>query len=216
MSKVRIKPNQFQTFDKNLIEAGELLELQISPIEELENLKKNSSNSFKINSIAIGKIIEKYPDHVVLDINYKSNGQINSYEFNAIEYQALIVGSEVEVLIEELENEDGQVVLSYEKAKSTKSWNRIVELYDQNKPVEGIVTSKVKGGLYVDIGINAFLPGSQIDTQRVIDFDQWIGQKIQAYIIKIIPKRGNVILSRRKYVYECGVSVIKFIFSIIL
>ena len=78
----------------------------------------------------------------------------------------------------------------------------IMNLFEENKPVEGIVTHKVKGGLNVDIGIPAFLPGSQIDLQRVTDFDRYVGQTITASIIKINKKRGNVIISRRKYLAE--------------
>ncbi len=80
-----------------------------------------------------------------------------------------------------------------------RAWDEIIKLFEEDKPVEGIVTHKVKGGLSVDIGIPAFLPGSQIDLQRVTDFDQYVGQTITASIIKINKKRGNVIISRRKY-----------------
>ncbi len=83
-----------------------------------------------------------------------------------------------------------------------RAWDQIMKLYDEGKPVEGIVTHKVKGGLNVDIGIPAFLPGSQIDLQRVSDFDHYVGQTIMAHIIKLNKKRGNVIISRRKYLTD--------------
>jgi len=114
----------------------------------------------------------------------------------------MVPGAEIEIIIDELENPDGNVILSYEKAKAVKAWGSITKLFDENKPVEGLVTHKVKGGLSVDIGIPAFLPGSQVDVQRVNDFDQFVGQTITAHIIKINQKRGNVILSRRKYLNE--------------
>ena len=85
------------------------------------------------------------------------------------------------------------------KQKHSRHGMKLPSLFEEDKPVEGIVTHKVKGGLSVDIGIPAFLPGSQIDLQRVIDFDQYVGQTITAHIIKINKKRGNVIISRRKY-----------------
>ncbi len=88
------------------------------------------------------------------------------------------------------------------KAKAAKAWAIIMKLFDEGKTVEGIVTHKVKGGLNVDIGIPAFLPGSQVDVQRVTDFDQFIGQTITSYIIKVNQKRGNVIISRRKFLSE--------------
>ena len=88
------------------------------------------------------------------------------------------------------------------KRKLLRAWDEIIKLFEEDKPVEGVVTHKVKGGLSVDIGIPAFLPGSQIDLQRVTDFDQYVGQTITANIIKINKKRGNVIISRRKYLSE--------------
>ena len=99
--------------------------------------------------------------------------------------QELKINNTIEVMIEELENNEGGITLSYERAKATRSWERIALLYKENKPVEGVVTHKVRGGLSVDIGIPAFLPGSQVDVQRVTDFDQYVGQTITAYIIKI-------------------------------
>lgn len=200
MSKERIKPQQFQIFDSNVINCEEYSLLENK--SEIDDLYKQKTSSYKVNGIVTGTIIEKTNDGIKLDINYKSNGHVPLYEFNPIELKELNVGSNIEVMIEELENPDGIITLSYEKAKSTRAWEKISLLYKENKPVEGIVTSKVQGGLYVDIGIIVFLPGSQIDTQRVVDFDQWIGRKIQAYIIKLMPKRGNIVISRRKYMHE--------------
>ena len=97
---------------------------------------------------------------------------------------------------------EGNVILSYEKAKAFAHGMHVTKLFEEGKPVEGMVTHKVKGGLNVDIGIPAFLPGSQIDLQRVTDFDQYVGQTITANIIKVNQKRGNVIISRRKYLAE--------------
>lgn len=202
MSRERTKPNQFQIFDANLIAANDFLEIGLEQNEQITNLFSDHIVIAKTGSIIFGTIVNKESDQIIVSINYKSNGIIASSEFNPIEYKDLTVGSIVEVMVEELENENGHVTLSYEKAKAAKAWNRIVSFYDENRAVEGVVISKVKGGLYVDIGITAFLPGSQIDTQRVTDFDEWLGKKIQVYIIKMIPKRGNVIVSRRKYMYE--------------
>lgn len=202
MSRERIKPDQFQKFDQNIISASEFIDLFESSKSQLDDLYNKKSASYKINGIVNGKILEKTSDGIKIDINYKSNGFVPSYEFNPLEFRELKEGDSIEVMIEELENPEGLITLSYEKAKSTKAWEKIAEMYKENKPVEGIVVNKVQGGLCVDIGITVFLPGSQIDTQRVTDFDQWIGKKIQAYIIKLMPKRGNVVISRRKYIYE--------------
>lgn len=202
MSKERIKPSQFQIFDSNVIGFDETISLSDDQKTDLESLYAQSIGSFKAGSILIGKVIDKDNDGITVDINHKSNGIVPSYEFNPIELKQLQIGSPIEVMIEELENADGVISLSYEKAKASRAWERVNTIYKNNQAIEGVVTSKVKGGLYVDIGITAFLPGSQIDVQRVTDFDQWIGQKITAYIIKLIPKRGNVIISRRKYIHE--------------
>jgi small subunit ribosomal protein S1 len=202
MSKQKIKPQQFCTFDPNIINSIEYLESADSQASNLESLYNKNTCSFKINSIVKGTILSKDSEGLSIDISYKSNGFIPAYEFNSVELKEFKVGDTLEVIIEELENKTGPITLSYEKAKAAKAWQKISDLYKENKPVEGVVTSKVKGGLYVDIGITVFLPGSQIDTQRVTDFDQWVGQKIQAYIVKLMPKRGNVIISRRRYIYE--------------
>ena len=202
MAKIRIKPQHFQSFDKNIVNVNEEFEVLKQEFSEISELYNQTSNTYKVNKIVSGKILEKTSDGLKIDINYKSNGFIPAHEFSSIELRDLKDGDSLEVMIEELENADGIVALSYEKAKSTRQWEKIVYMYKENKPVEGIVTSKVQGGLCVDIGIIVFLPGSQIDIQRVTDFDQWIGKKIQAYIIKLMPKRGNVVISRRKYIHE--------------
>ena len=160
------------------------------------------ANKFKQGSIIKGNVINVSSDGVLVDIDYKSDGLIPLYEFSEHELKRLTPGAEIEVILDELENPDGTVLLSYEKAKALKAWDTIMKLFEDNKPVEGVVTHKVKGGLSVDIGIPAFLPGSQVDTQRVNDFDQFVGQTITANIIKVNQKRGNVIISRRKYISE--------------
>ena len=202
MSKVRIKSTQFQTFDPNIITSNEFIALGQSRDEELISLYQKTTDSYTINSIIQGKIIEKLDTGFKIDVSYKSNCFISFEEFNKAELNTLNVGSIIEVMIDEIENANGNMTISYDRAKATRSWERIASSYRENKPVEGIVTNKVQGGLCVDIGITAFLPGSQIDTQRVSDFDGWIGKTIQAYIIKLMPKRGNVVISRRKYIYE--------------
>ncbi|HZW61811.1 MAG TPA: 30S ribosomal protein S1, partial [Candidatus Babeliales bacterium] len=149
-----------------------------------------------------GTVVSIDSDGVLVDINYKSDGLIPRWEFTNHELSTLKPGSPIEVMLDQLESLEGNVVLSYEKAKALKAWDNIIKLFEEDKPVEGLVTHKVKGGLNVDIGIPAFLPGSQIDLQRVTDFDQYVGQKITARIIKVNKKRGNVIISRRKYLSD--------------
>jgi len=179
-------------------------ELQQSEAQkaEISALYEDVSNRFKIGSIIKGKIIRKEHNGVLVSIEYKSDGLIPNYEFSDYELKRLDLTNEIEVLIDRLEDEHGSVVLSYQKAKAFKAWDKISELAAADEPVRGIVTHKVKGGLSVDVGIPAFLPGSQVDIQRVADFDQFVGQEVICKILKVNKKRGNVIISRRKFIEE--------------
>ena len=199
MSKEVLKGSQFAR--ANLIDEAALT-LSEEQTSQLNSLYEGVVNKFKPGKLIVGKIVNATPDGVTLDIGYKSNGMIPRYEFSDFELKKLQAGDELEVILDELEDVSGNLVLSYEKAKATKAWDFINKLFEENKPVEGVVTGKVKGGLSVDIGIPAFLPGSQVDVQRVNDFDQYVGQTISAYILKINQKRGNVIISRRKFLSE--------------
>lgn len=198
MSKELIRPEQFCNV-KAVIDQEVDLELSEQQLQELSDLYEGMFDTFQAGKIVKGTVVQIDSDGVLVDIKYKSRGIIPKYEFGEHELQKFKVGDDIEVMLDELENAEGTVVLSYEKAKALKSWQAVVTLFEEGKPVEGIVTHKVKGGLNVDIGIPAFLPGSQIDLQRVVDFDQFIGQTITANILKINQKRGNVIISRRKY-----------------
>lgn len=200
MSKELLKPSQYRKAEA--VWSDESFSLNKEQKGELSALYEGTVDTFKPGNIVKGTVIKTSADGVLVDINYKSDGLIPSYEFTEHELKKLLPGSEIEVILDELENNDGNVMLSYEKAKAMKAWDTIMKLHDDNKPVEGLVTHKVKGGLSVDIGIPAFLPGSQVDIQRVTDFDHFVGQVITANIIKINQKRGNVIISRRKYLNE--------------
>jgi len=202
MSKELIRSSQFSHAVMPPEFAEQTLELNEQQKQELAQLSESVFANYKQGSVVKGRIIKIDSDGVLVDISYKSDGLIPRYEFGEHELKRLAPGAEVEVLIDELENIEGNVILSYEKARALKAWDSIMKLYDENKPIEGTVTHKVKGGLSVDIGIPAFLPGSQIDLQKVMDFDQFLGQVITANIIKVNKKRGNVIISRRKYLSD--------------
>ncbi len=199
MAKEVIRPEQFSRVqDKSVLED---IELELSPeqLQELTELYDGMFDSFQPGNIITGKVIQVDSDGVLVDIDFKSRGMIPKYEFGDHELKTFKEGDDIEVMIDTLESAEGNVVLSYEKAKAMRAWNDIMKYYEEDKPVHGVVTHKVKGGLSVDIGIPAFLPGSQIDLQRVTDFDKFVGQTIPAKIIKVNQKRGNVIISRRKY-----------------
>ena len=200
MSKEVIRPEQFACAEALDQELG--LELNEEQLTELSNLYEGIFDTIKQGKLVVGKVKKVDSDGVLVDISYKSEGLIPKYEFNDHELKELEPGSDIEVILDELENIDGNVILSYEKAKALKAWDAITKLHDEGKPVQGVVTHKVKGGLSVDIGIPAFLPGSQIDIQRITDFDQFVGQTITANVIKLNKKRGNVIISRRKYLSD--------------
>ncbi len=179
-------------------------EFQLNDVQkaELTELYDDISNKFKVGKVIKGKVIAKESNGVLVNIDYKSDGLIPQYEFSDYELKGLQSGTEIDVLLDRLEDEGGCVVLSYQKAKALKAWDNITELATSDQPVRGVVTHKVKGGLSVDVGIPAFLPGSQIDIQRVTDFDQFVGQEVTCKILKVNKKRGNVIISRRKYIEE--------------
>ncbi|HEV2600904.1 MAG TPA: 30S ribosomal protein S1 [Candidatus Babeliales bacterium] len=202
MSKTVIRPNQFAKVDVAMLAVHDDLALNQAQIDELSQLYGEALNSLKSGKLVTGRIIRIDSDGVLVNIEYKSDGLISRQEFSEHELKQLKVGDPIEVILDNLENAQGNVILSYEKAKAVKAWDAITKLFEENKPVEGVVTHKVKGGLNVDIGIPAFLPGSQIDLHRVLDFDQYVGQTIVANILKINKKRGNVIISRRKYLSE--------------
>ena len=199
MSKEVLRAQQFRAVE--FIPTDDVLSASAGA-QDLAALYGTKPGTFQLGKIIEGTILKVSSDGVVVDINYKSDGLIPLNEFNDQEVKKLAVGSTIKVIIDELENATGTVTLSYEKAKAASAWDAIMKLYDAGQPVEGVVTHKVKGGLNVDIGIPAFLPGSQVDAQRVNDFDQFVGQPITVYIIKLNQKRGNVIVSRRKFLNE--------------
>jgi len=200
MSKELLKAQQFR--QAHALWSDDSLQLSDEQKKELEQLYEGSLGNYKQGNLITGKVVSITPDGVLVDIGFKSDGLIPLHEFAEHELKKITPGMNIEVILDELENIDGTVILSYEKAKAAKAWSAVMKLYDEGKPAEGVVTHKVKGGLNVDIGIPAFLPGSQIDVQRVTNFDEFLGQTITAYIIKVNQKRGNVIISRRKYLSE--------------
>lgn len=202
MAKEFIRPSQFAHADMAALVQSEDIILNDEQLQELSSLYEGIFDTINPGKLVTGKVVRFDSDGVLVDINYKSDGLIPRYEFNESDLKKIQVGDTIEVILDELESQEGNVVLSFEKAKALKAWEQVTKLFEENKPVEGIVTHKVKGGLSVDVGIPAFLPGSQIDLQRVLDFDQYVGQTVVASILKLNKKRGNIIISRRKYLTE--------------
>src|SRR5436190_15346661 len=164
----------------------------------MEEAMKHSQMGFAPGEIVKGTIIEVRPKEVLVDIGYKSEGAISGNEFDDI--KTVKVGDEIDVLIEKLEDKDGMVVLSKEKAEFKKNWERIVTIAGEGTTVTGKVKSAVKGGLVVNIGVEAFLPASQIDIIPPKNLQPFIGNTYEFKVVKINPDRQNVVLSRRELI----------------
>jgi small subunit ribosomal protein S1 len=165
-------------------------------IEMKELLAKSSSfRDFKEGSIVKGTVLEIRPREVLVDIGYKSEGAIPAHEFDDVE--TLQVGDEVEVLLCRLENDDGMVVLSKERAAAKQNWEKIVAVFNDSGIIKGKVKGSVKGGLLVNIGVEAFCPGSQIDIVPPKDLAPFVGNTYEFKIVKLMEDRRNVVLSRR-------------------
>src|SRR5207253_1706774 len=147
-----------------------------------------------------GRILEVRPREVLVDIGYKSEGVIPIAEFDEVD--SLEVGDEVDVLLERLENDEGMVVLSKEKAAYRQNWYKIVHVFEGDGLIKGKVKSVVKGGLMVNIGVEAFLPASQIDVVPPKDLQQFVGNTYDFKIVKLNDDRKNVVLSRREVIEQ--------------
>ncbi len=149
-------------------------------------------------SVVTGTVIRMSDDWVTLDISYKAEGLIPIWEFKDAEGVLTVkVGDKVDVYLDSMENEDGALILSKERADMMKAWEEISKAVEKDETVTGEVTARVKGGLSVDIGVKAFLPGSQVDLRPVKNLDKLIGETFDFKIIKFNKKRGNIVLSRR-------------------
>jgi small subunit ribosomal protein S1 len=164
----------------------------------MQELLGKSMRSFTEGSIVKGRILQKRPNEVLIDIGYKSEGVISLSEFEGEE--ALEVGSEVEVLLERLENDEGMVVLSKEKAAQKQNWEKIVAIFNNGGLITGKVKAVVKGGLMLNVGVEAFLPGSQVDIIAPKDLRVYEGKTLECKIVKLNEERKNVVLSRRELI----------------
>jgi len=168
-------------------------------IEMRELLAKSKAlRDYKEGSIVKGTILEIRPREVLVDIGYKSEGAIAAHEFDDI--NELQVGDEVEVLICRLENDEGMVILSKERAAARQNWEKIVKVFEDGGLIKGKVKAVVKGGLLVNVGVEAFLPGSQIDVIPPKDLTQFVGNTYDFKIVKLNDDRRNVVLSRREII----------------
>ena len=165
--------------------------------------ESQKGSKFQEGEVVEGQVVKIENDFVTIDIGYKSEGQVFRNEF--LDNQGAIgiePGDHVLVYIERIEDDQGRLVLSKEKADVLRAWDEISEACEKDELVEGTVVAKVKGGLSVDIGVKAFLPGSQVDIRPTKNLDQYLGKTYKFKIIKFNKKRGNIVLSRRMLLME--------------
>jgi small subunit ribosomal protein S1 len=164
----------------------------------MEEALKQGSKLVTQGEIVKGTIIEVRPKEVLVDIGYKSEGVVPANEF--LEPETMKVGNQIDVLVEKLENKDGTVVLSHEKAEFKKNWERILSICNEGGRVTGKVKAVVKGGLIVNVGVEAFLPSSQIDLTTPKNLQQFMGNTYEFKVVKINQERQNIVLSRRELI----------------
>lgn len=168
----------------------------------LAALYEETFKNLEEGTITEGRVVAVSKDKVVVDIGYKSEGMIPNDQFSTEELQNIKVGDLFKVYIEECEDADGNLILSKEKADKMKIWEELEKLFNDGKSIDGKIVARIKGGMMVDIGVKAFLPGSQIDLHPVRDLDGLVGRTFPLKIIKINHRRGNVVVSRRVLLEE--------------
>ena len=171
--------------------------------EDFAKLYEESIRDLREREVVTGTVVGITSDGVLVDVGYKSEGIIPKAQFNDENGSLTVaVGDEVEVFLEKKEDSEGLIYLSKEKADKMKIWNEIGQAYEDNVPVKGKIISRIKGGLTVDIGVRAFLPGSQVDIRPIRNLDRLVGEDFFFKVIKFNPRRGNVVLSRRVLLEE--------------
>ena len=180
--------------------AGSAREMTQFPEESMEDWFTKGVGDIEEGEVVRGRVVEVRSSEVLVDIGYKSEGAIPIEEFRHSGPPK--VGDEIEVYLEAKEDSEGLIVLSKDKADKIKVWDAVSRSFDSGAPVEGRVVEVVKGGLAVDVGVRAFLPGSQVDLRPVKNLASMMGQTIRAKVIKLNRRRGNVVLSRRAVLEE--------------
>ena len=171
--------------------------------ETLMQLIDQSLQELVEGEVVKGRVLEVGEDEIIVDIGYKSEGIIHADEFRDENGEITIaVGDEVEVLLERREDQDGNVVVSREKAEKMKVWGKIEDAFKNDQIISGNVVDRVKGGLAVNIGVRAFLPGSQVDIRPVRNLESMTGEEIRVKVIKLNKRRANVVVSRKVVLEE--------------
>lgn len=195
------EPQEKPVYGNVSIEELEKPEYDEDQVNEFMALYEESISGIKEGQIVKGTVAATGPSEVMVDIGFKSEGAVSIKEFS--DPEAIEIGQEIEVFLENVEDQEGQVVLSKQKADFMRVWDSIKEAHDTGNTVEGRLMRRIKGGIVVDLfGVEAFLPGSQIDIRQVKNFDQFIGQQFPFKIIKLNKARRNIVVSRRAVLEE--------------
>ena len=198
MNNSRIQ-RQYALGDEDLQQEVAAVFGQAEGTQDLQHLYEESIKNFESGSVVTGRVVRVIGNDAVIDVGFKSEGSVPLEEFDGAEVQ---VGQTVDVLLEEIEDESGLVILSKRKADRIKGWERVLTQYKEGDVVKGRVSRKIKGGLLVDIGVPVFLPASQVDIRRPADVSTYIGQEISCKILKIDADRRNIVVSRRRLIEE--------------
>jgi len=190
--------------DKKRLKVGDSENVSSSDGEEekeeksFQEIFENSIKNLREGEIIQGEVIQSTPEYVIVDVGYKSEGRIAISEFQNEKGEMTVkVGDKVYVYLEEWEDEDGEIVLSKDKADQLRIWKEISKVLERDGVIEGKISALIKGGLSVDIGIPAFLPGSQVDLHPVRNLETLIGKTFKFKVLKFNKRRGNIVLSRR-------------------
>jgi len=171
------------------------------PVSDQANRAESSIRNVSQEQRIMGKVVAIHDDEVLMDVGFKSEGVIDRDEFEQAELPR--IGDEIEVLVEVLENEHGQMILSKRKADFMRIWERVKQIHQNSETIDGRIVNRIKGGMVVDVmGIDAFLPGSQIDIRPVLDFDAYVGKNFEFRIVKLNELRKNIVLSRKELLEE--------------
>jgi len=194
-AKVEETSKEPEEFDWDSLESG-IESYSDKEKEELEKLYDDTLNTVSEKEVLEGTVISMSKREVVVDIGYKSDGIVNLNEFR---YNPdLKVGDKVDVYIESLEDKKGQMILSHKKARATRSWERVNEALEKDEIIKGYIKCRTKGGMIVDVfGIEAFLPGSQIDVKPIRDYDVFVGKTMEFKVVKINHEYRNVVVSHK-------------------
>ena len=180
---------------------GELIRMQTAKAEDFKTLfeQRCKTLSIKEGDLLSGKVVSILRDFVTVDVGFKSEGLVPSEEFKNFEGVVEVKpGDPVEVVVEQIEDQEGMIVLSKERADAVKSWDRVEKVFEKDEVIDGVVINKIKGGMSVNLGgIKAFLPASQIDLKPIKSLDKLINQKYSFKILKLNKAKGNIVLSRR-------------------